>query len=80
MTEIKHYERLTCGHQNNLLLAGNKEGVCPKGCLVINEGKINEEPVKVKTVAYRKGIEVNCSWDKLDEELEKIALDTVSEK
>ena len=32
-----HYERLSCGHQNNLLLKYpdghmNIAGVCPKGC------------------------------------------------
>lgn len=29
-----HFERLSCGHQNNLLLkdSGNMPGVCPKGC------------------------------------------------
>ena len=35
-----HYENLSCGHQNNLLLTypgntKNTPGVCPKGCLGI---------------------------------------------
>lgn len=25
-------EQLACGHQNNLNLAGNSSGKCPKGC------------------------------------------------
>lgn len=39
-----HYERLSCGHQNNLLLTypdlhKNVSGVCPKGCknIIIKE-------------------------------------------
>ena len=31
LTDTIHYEMLSCGHQNNLLLPGNKSGVCPKG-------------------------------------------------
>lgn len=38
MPKIKHNERLSCGHANNLLIIQangkrSKSGVCPKGCL-----------------------------------------------
>lgn len=29
---LAHIELLACGHQNNLLLSGNKSGKCPKNC------------------------------------------------
>lgn len=44
--KILHYELLSCGHQNNLLILQydgkvGKTGVCPKGC----------QNVTIKTVA-----------------------------
>ncbi len=73
MTEIKHYERLSCGHQNNLLIGG-KTGICPKGCLT-SDGKTilaGGKPIEIERVAFKDDIEVKTSWDNAPEELKRI--------
>lgn len=47
-----HYERLSCGHQNNLLLtypdeSKNKPGICPKGCKDIIVKKVVKVDIRL---------------------------------
>lgn len=41
---MDNIEQLSCGHQNNLLLANRVSGKCPKGCVVDKHGNRVAQP------------------------------------